>query len=64
MSETTPQGSVSYTYDLADRRSTMTVSGQPAVTYGYDAANRLRTVTQGTATVTITYDDADERVLR
>src|SRR5689334_2659472 len=28
-SETTPQGSISYTYDAANRRATMTVAGQP-----------------------------------
>jgi RHS repeat-associated protein len=59
--ETTAQGTVSYTYDKADRRATMTVAGQPTVTYGYDDANRLTTVTQGLATVTLTYDDADRR---
>ena len=31
--EATPQGSVSYTYDLAGRRSAMTVQGQPAISY-------------------------------
>ncbi|HEU4890869.1 MAG TPA: RHS repeat-associated core domain-containing protein [Vicinamibacterales bacterium] len=61
ISETTPQGTVSYTYDKADRRATMTVAGQLAVTYGYDAANRLTSITQGSATVTIGYDNANRR---
>jgi YD repeat-containing protein len=41
LSETTPQGAISYTYDELGRRSAMTVPGQTAVNYSYDAANRL-----------------------
>jgi YD repeat-containing protein len=40
-SETTPQGTVSYTYAADDCRASMTVAGQTAVTYGHDAAHRL-----------------------
>lgn len=58
-SETTPQGSVSYTYDNAGRRATMTVGGQAAITYGYDNADRLTSITQGTATVGFVYDHAN-----
>ena len=47
-SETTPQGTVSYTYDNAGRRASMTVQGQSAVSYCYDNANRLTQITQGT----------------
>jgi len=32
---------VSYTYDVAGRRSTLTIAGQPALNYTYDNANRL-----------------------
>ena len=60
-SETTPKGSVSYTYDNANRRSTMTVAGQSAVSCTYDNANRLTQITQGTATMTIGYDNANRR---
>ena len=60
-SETTPKGSVSYTYDNANRRSTMTVAGQSAVSYTYDNANRLTQISQGTATMTIGYDNANRR---
>ncbi|MGH9330600.1 MAG: DUF6531 domain-containing protein, partial [Vicinamibacterales bacterium] len=35
-SETTPEGSISYTYDGADRRATMTVAGQTGISYSYD----------------------------
>jgi YD repeat-containing protein len=43
--ETTSLGTVGYTYDAIGRRTTMTVSGQPAVNYTYDADSRLRGVT-------------------
>jgi len=59
--EVTPQGTVSYTYDDANRRNSMTVLGQPQVTYGYDTANRLTTITQGPTVITIGYDDANRR---
>ena len=59
--EQTPQGTVTYVYDDAGRRASMTVAGQPQVLYGFDAANRLTTVTQGAATVTLDYDDANRR---
>jgi YD repeat-containing protein len=39
----------------------MTVVGQAAVTYGYDSAHRLTSITQGTETVSLTYDNADHR---
>ena len=61
VSETTPQGSVHYTYDAAGRRTTMTVTGQPTVSYDYDAAGRLTSVNQGTSTATLTYDAANRR---
>ncbi len=60
-SETTPQGSVSYTYDAAGRRATMTVSGQPSVVYSYDSANRLTQITQGASVVSYAYDAAGRR---
>jgi RHS repeat-associated protein len=60
-SETTPLGSISYTYDADGRRATMTVAGQTLVTYGYDDSHRLTSITQGTAVVSITYDNADRR---
>ena len=37
LSETTPQGTVSYPYDHAGRRTSLAVAGQPTVTYTYDA---------------------------
>ncbi len=62
--EVTPQGTVSYTYDNADRRETMTVAGQTAVSYTFDNANRLTQISQsGTGTLGFTYDNADRRTL-
>lgn len=58
-SETTPQGSVTYTYDNASRRATMMVAGQTQIVYGFDNADRL--LTQGTSQVTIGYDNASRR---
>lgn len=60
-SETTPQGSISYGYDAASRRTGMTVAGQSAVNYSYDNANRLTQITQGTSTVSFAYDAASRR---
>jgi YD repeat-containing protein len=60
-SETTPEGSITYTYDDAGRRSTMTIAGQAQVAYGYDDANRLTTITQGSSVVTFDYDAANRR---
>lgn len=59
--EVTAQGTVTYVYDNASRRTSLTVAGQTAVTYTYDNANRLTTIAQGTSTVTLAYDDADRR---
>lgn len=58
LSESTPQGSVSYEYDAAGRRTSMTVAGEPQVTYGYDSADRLTQITKGSSSVTMAYDDA------
>lgn len=63
VSETTPQGSVSYGYDAGGRRTTLLVAGQPQVSYSYDKANRLTQVTQGTSNVGFSYDIGDRRTL-
>jgi RHS repeat-associated protein len=59
--EVTPQGSVSYAYDAASRRTSMSVSGQTAVTYGFDNANRLTQISQGSANVSFGYDNDSRR---
>ena len=59
--EQTPQGEVTYAYDAASRRTSMTVVGQSAVSYTYDNANRLTQITQGSSTVGFSYDNANRR---
>jgi RHS repeat-associated protein len=60
-SDATPQGTVSYTYDNAGRRASLTVPGQSVVNYTFDNANRLTQITQGTTTVLFGYDNANRR---
>ncbi|HJQ97474.1 MAG TPA: RHS repeat-associated core domain-containing protein [Candidatus Polarisedimenticolaceae bacterium] len=64
--EATDPGVVTYAYDEADRRTTMTVGGQSSVSYQYDLADRLTDVSTPvppatTAQVTITPDTAGRR---
>ncbi|HJQ97480.1 MAG TPA: RHS repeat-associated core domain-containing protein [Candidatus Polarisedimenticolaceae bacterium] len=61
--EATDPAVVTYAYDAAGRRLTMTTGGQPAVSvqYQYDDADRLTQVLQGSASVTITLDPAGRR---
>jgi RHS repeat-associated protein len=59
--EQSAQGEVSYSYDNAGRRTSMTVAGQPAVSYAWDNANRLTGITQGSASVSFAYDNANRR---
>ena len=61
LSEVTPQGTVSYTYDADERRQTMIVAGQPTVQYTLDANSRLTQITQNNATVVFGYDPAGRR---
>jgi len=67
-SETTPQTapntSVSYGYDAASRRTSLTVNGQAnSVSYGYDNDSRLTQVAQGSTQVGLSYDPAGRRTL-
>ena len=61
LSETTPQGTVSYTYDAAGRRLTMQAGSQAQVSYTYDNANHLTGITQGSTTLSFGYDAASRR---
>ncbi len=64
LTDTTSLGTVSYTYDSAGRRSSMTVSGQNPVIYTYDANSQLCTLTQAPLNpVTLDYDAANRRTL-
>src|SRR5260370_10834743 len=60
VSETTPQGSVSYANDAAGRRASMAISGQQSVSYSYENGDRLAQIVQAGANVTFEYD-ADGR---
>jgi RHS repeat-associated protein len=60
-SETTPQGNVSYSYDAAGRRTSMTVGGQAPVNYAYDDDNRVVQIAQGASTVAFSYDTDSRR---
>ena len=56
-----PQGTLNYTYDVAGRRATMSVTGQSAASYTYDDANRVTGITQGANNVGLTYDTSGRR---
>jgi RHS repeat-associated protein len=59
---TTPQGTVSYGYDAASRRTSMTAGNQAATSYYYDSDNRLTQITQGSNTqVSFSYDGGSRR---
>jgi RHS repeat-associated protein len=66
-SETTPNGTVSYTYYANGLRQTMTAGSQAQLYYCYDAANRLTSMVNGTCAsptatlVVLTYDTASRR---
>lgn len=49
-------GTVSFAYDSAQRRTSMTAANQMPTSYGYDADNQLMSITQGTLAVSIQYD--------
>jgi RHS repeat-associated protein len=59
--ETSPQGTVSYQYDAAGRRQTMSATGQAIVNYTFDNDNRLTQVAQGTTTLGFGYDAGSRR---
>jgi RHS repeat-associated protein len=59
--EVTPEGTVSYTYDDAGRRASMTVAGQTPLSYTFDDADRLTGITQGSAAVGMAYDNGGRR---
>jgi RHS repeat-associated protein len=62
--EATPQGTISYGYDDADRRTSMQVAGQPAVAYGYNRADQPTSITKGDQVVGFGYDAAGRPATR
>ncbi len=59
--EVTPQGVVSYTYDVLSRRLTMRANAQQPVIYSYDANSQLSQVVQGTLSGLLTHDALGRR---
>ncbi|MBI4852970.1 MAG: RHS repeat-associated core domain-containing protein [Acidobacteria bacterium] len=61
LSESTPQGTVSYTYNPAYERTSMIAADRSPVSYTYDNASRLSTISQnlgqGLEVFTYTYDN-------
>ncbi len=60
LSQSTPQGTISHTFDADGLATSMSAPGQAKVTYTYDKDNRLTKITQGSTKVTLGYD-ADSR---
>jgi RHS repeat-associated protein len=65
-SDSGPQGSVAYSYDVGRRKTSMTVAGQPSVCYSYDQNSRPTGIGQGscpeaTNIVSMVYDAASRR---
>lgn len=52
---------MSYGYDTAGRRTSMTVADEDAVDYSCDDANRLTQITLGSVSVSLSYDQTDRR---
>jgi RHS repeat-associated protein len=55
MTDTTPNGTVSYVYDLANRRTVMYWPNSFYVTYEYDRTNALKVVRDNASAAIITY---------
>jgi RHS repeat-associated protein len=56
LSQSSPAGTVSHTYNADGLPASLSVPNQAKVTYSYDNDNRLTKITQGTTTVTLGYD--------
>jgi RHS repeat-associated protein len=61
LSETKPEGTVSYTYDPAGLRQSMTAGTQATVLYSYDNTERLGSVGNGTFNAQYSYDGGGRR---
>ena len=61
LSETKPEGTVSYTYDAAGLRQSMTAGTQATVDYYYDNLERLGLVWNGTINAQYSYDNGGRR---
>ena len=59
--ETTLLGTVEYSYDAINRRTSIAINGQQPITYSYDAASRPTEIIQGSEVVNIGYDAIGRR---
>ena len=57
----TPEGTVNYTYDAANRRAMVTVAGQTAISYSCHNADRVTAITQRAVSIGFAYGDANRR---
>jgi RHS repeat-associated protein len=60
--ETNPRGTVSYSYDVLGRRTSLKVNNQRTLNYSYDDNDRLTAITEGSETFGFNYDALDRRV--
>jgi RHS repeat-associated protein len=58
LSQASPAGTVSHTYNTAGLPTSLAVPGQSKVTYTYDSDSHITKITQGATNVTLTYDAA------
>jgi len=61
INEASPQGTIAYTYYANGLRKTMAAAAQSAVSYAYNDNNLITAITQGSESVSFTYDDAGRR---
>lgn len=61
--DVTPQGTVSYTFDVADRLQTITVPGQTTYSYVFDDSNLLSSISQGATTLFSEAHDSAGRLI-
>ncbi len=59
--ETTPHGSIDYTFDSIGRQTTRKVNGEEFVGYDYDAASHITKVEQGNLVIGMEYDTVGRR---
>jgi RHS repeat-associated protein len=52
----------SYTYDAANRLTSLQAPNQALINYGYDNDDRLTSITQGSASIAFAYDHASRRI--
>ncbi len=60
-SATSPEGTVTYTYDAARRRATMKAGSQATVNYTFDADNRITALSSGPLSASVAYDQDSRR---